>query len=161
MIDSLKQSLLESTAEWLNSDQVQHWMRLEGIKDDDEERHIRMANAAFEVFELGSKKLKPKHPPSNHPMDWAIFVQDAEFVEAWNAYIEMRIKKKKPATDRAVNIALTELIKHSKSEVLLAIKLLDQSTSGGWHGIFPLKTQEKEVLNSSKGIPEDESEYGD
>lgn len=64
-------------------------------------------------------------------------------LEAWNAWVDMRKKKKKPLnTDRAINMAINKLESlmnqgHNPEEVL------DQSTFNNWQGLFPVKDNER------------------
>ena len=59
-------------------------------------------------------------------------------MDAWNGYLEMRAKKKKPMTQRAFTLAINALqeIKDAGKNVGVA---LDQSTLNGWTGLFPPK----------------------
>ena len=59
-------------------------------------------------------------------------------IEAWDGFVEMRRKSKKPFTDRAAQLIVKKLDEfrqqgHDPGEVL------DRSTVNGWQGIFPLK----------------------
>lgn len=61
-------------------------------------------------------------------------------VEAWNGWIEMRKKIRKPATDRAITLAIAELERlreqgHSPEAVL------DRSTVNDWTGLFPIPAE--------------------
>lgn len=58
--------------------------------------------------------------------------------EAWQGYVQMRVRIKRPLTDRAKALAIAELDKlrqqgHDPSAVL------DQSTLNSWQGLFPLR----------------------
>ena len=62
--------------------------------------------------------------------------------EEFEEYRKMRIRNKKPMTDRAVELAVKKLEKlkaagHDPKEVL------EQSTFNSWQGLFPLKPEEK------------------
>jgi len=48
-MENLKQSLLEQMADWLDSGNTQLEMNLSGMQDH-EDLHLKMADAAFEVF---------------------------------------------------------------------------------------------------------------
>lgn len=63
------------------------------------------------------------------------------FQEAFKNYQDMRIKIKKPMTDRAIEMALNELKKLSPSEAG-QIAILNQSIFHSWQGLFPLKGQQ-------------------
>ena len=62
--------------------------------------------------------------------------------EEFEEYRKMRIRNKKPMTDRAIELAVKKLEKlkaagHDPKEVL------EQSTFNSWQGLFPLKPEEK------------------
>lgn len=58
--------------------------------------------------------------------------------DAWDGWIEMRRRAKKPPTDRAVALTLRELdAMRAQGQDVAAV--LDQSTQRGWIGVFPVK----------------------
>jgi hypothetical protein len=60
--------------------------------------------------------------------------------EAWTGYEEMRVKLKKPLTDRARMLAVRDLQKlRSGGHDVAAV--LDQSTQNGWLGLFEVKSK--------------------
>lgn len=61
-------------------------------------------------------------------------------VEAWNGWLEMRRSVKKPATTRAMAIAVKKLTT-LKAQGHDPCEVLDTSTLHGWQGLFPLKNQ--------------------
>lgn len=65
-------------------------------------------------------------------------IDNADWVSAWDGFIEMRKKIKKPLTGRAEILALRKLNGISK-DVAVQIKVLDQSTFNDYQGLFPLK----------------------
>ncbi|MXV43487.1 hypothetical protein GS501_00125 [Saccharibacter sp. 17.LH.SD] len=75
---------------------------------------------------------KPKKSAQKFaPPDWVP-------LEAWAGWVEMRRAKKRPATQRALELSVKELAKlrdagNDPGEVL------DQSTQNGWQGLFPIK----------------------
>lgn len=59
--------------------------------------------------------------------------------DAWNGYLEMRRKAKKPPTNRAISILIGKLDEwHNRGIDVAAI--LDQSTVSGWTNLFEPKT---------------------
>jgi hypothetical protein len=61
-------------------------------------------------------------------------------LDAWNGWLEMRRKIRKPATDRAITLAVAQLAKlrdqgHSPEAVL------DRSTVNDWTGLFPVPAE--------------------
>lgn len=64
------------------------------------------------------------------------YLGNVSFVACFNDYLEMRKKIRKPATERAEQLALKSLHEHPLET---AIKMLNQSVMNSWQGIFPLK----------------------
>jgi hypothetical protein len=63
-----------------------------------------------------------------------------EFMFAWNNFLDMRIKIKKPVnTLNAKQLILKKITKLSGNEEKKAVALLNQSTEKEWMGIFPLE----------------------
>ena len=67
-----------------------------------------------------------------------LFTHD-EFVKAWKGYLDMRKLIKKPATLRAEELGIGQVIRLSKGDVGTAVKIVDQSTFKSWQGLFPLR----------------------
>jgi hypothetical protein len=61
------------------------------------------------------------------------------FVEAWNGYLEMRKKIRKPATDLAMTRIIERLRGLCAASLNVAIAILDQSTRKSWVDVFPLE----------------------
>ena len=59
------------------------------------------------------------------------------FKKAWLDYLAMRKSIRKPATLRAKQLVVKELLKY---DVPTAIAMLEQSIVNSWQGVFPLKT---------------------
>jgi hypothetical protein len=98
-------------------------------------------------------------PSSNHKGGFD--VPEWVPVDAWNGYIEMRAKKKKPMTDRAFLLAINELgrIKDAGTSVGQA---LDQSTMNGWTGIFmPKEVQHNTNQTNPEKLKWKSAEYFD
>lgn len=68
------------------------------------------------------------------------FIKDKDFSHTYQDYLQMRKEKKRPATDRAEELVLTELHKY---DLQTAIAMLEQSIVGSYQGIFPLKKEKK------------------
>lgn len=62
-----------------------------------------------------------------------------EISEAWGAYSDMRLKIKKPMTDRAVSMALGKLDELAPNDFEMQRKILNQSVFNSWQGLFALK----------------------
>jgi len=78
------------------------------------------------------KRVKAAQPSSSLP-DWMP-------VDAWNGYLEMRKKKRKEPTARAVELLIIELEKLKAAGQDIAA-VLDKSTVNGWTDVYPLKAE--------------------
>ena len=58
-------------------------------------------------------------------------------------FAEMRKKMRKPLTDRALALTLSELEKLAPGDDEKKIAILNQSIQRGWQGVFPLKEETK------------------
>ncbi len=74
------------------------------------------------------------------------YLDDVSFVACFNDYLEMRKKIRKPATDRAKELALKSLHEHPLET---AIKMLNNSVMNSWQGIFPLKQERVVEFNKT------------
>lgn len=68
-----------------------------------------------------------------------------ELTTAWNEYVAMRKKLKKPLTPYAESLAKKKLIELSAGDIKHAIEILDQSTFNCWLGLFPIKDRTKSI----------------
>ena len=62
--------------------------------------------------------------------------------EAWDGYIEMRKKIRKPMTDRAVTLAIKTL-DYLRSAGHDPGAVLDQSVLNSWQGLFAIKVERR------------------
>ena len=62
------------------------------------------------------------------------------FKKAFDDYLTMRQRIRKPATKRAKELVLAELHKH---DMATAIAMLERSILNSWQGVFPLKESSK------------------
>lgn len=75
---------------------------------------------------------------------------DEKLNQAFAAFVEMRVKIKKPMTERAISMAMERLKKLSGEDNELAIRILDQSVMNCWQNIYELKSagnKEKNVFD--------------
>lgn len=73
----------------------------------------------------------------------------SEFEKTLNSFYEMRIKIKRPATNKAKDLILKELENQAGDNEQLKIDILNQSIINCWQGIFPLKkTQQSKDLSN-------------
>lgn len=70
-------------------------------------------------------------------------------LEAWNGWVEMRKRIKKPMTERAEELRIKDLAAfHAAGEDVGAI--LDQSTANNWTDLYPLKERRDTATRGSK-----------
>ena len=101
------------------------------------ENHMVNRNRDINEEKKG-KRGKGKKPildliPKSWPTD--------KFLAAWSEFAEIRTKKKKPLTENAISRAISGLIELSKSDFLLAEKIILQSVDHGWDSFYPIKNQ--------------------
>src|SRR5271166_2666517 len=60
--------------------------------------------------------------------------------EAWDGYIEMRSKIKKPLTRRGMKLAIGKLFE-LRAQGYDSTEVLDQSTFNCWQGLFPIRKE--------------------
>lgn len=90
---------------------------LKGAMDKDKDREL--------VIELDENKEPPK--------------EKTKFELTFDAYLEMRKKIKKPATEHAIDLLHNELEKLSKGNEQMKIAILEQSIKNSYQGLFELK----------------------
>lgn len=69
------------------------------------------------------------------------FLNNKEFKDSWDDWLEVRKKLKVPATKRAFTIALNKL---HKQPLETAVDMLEQAIERGWKGIYPLQESKKQ-----------------
>ena len=67
--------------------------------------------------------------------------------QTFTDYVEMRKKLKSPMTERAIQLAMSNLEKLSGGDNDTAVQILEQSIMNSWKGLFPLK-EEKRTSNA-------------
>lgn len=92
-----------------------------------------------------SKKGRNKEEEKNYTKK-EIEIPDWLPNQEWNEYLEMRIKIKKPMTEAAKKMAISELEK-LKSQGQSPAEVLKQSIFNSWQGLFALKN-----VNQSGGV---------
>lgn len=102
------------------------------------------ANAEHEQSKEKQRKEKQSRPEQKKAEQtrenaFAAFAAgDPDLLSALQGFEEMRVKIKKPMTDRAKKLLLTELEKLS-ADRRTQIAILDQSVKRSWAGVFALK----------------------
>ena len=108
---------------------------------------VTESNATEEEKE--EEKEKEEKEDKKKKKEAARYAADDDLNSAIIAFIDYRKKIKKPMTDRAITLLISELNKLS-SDIVTQIEILNQSILNGWQGVFPLKQQNnqgrKEVI---------------
>lgn len=108
---------------------------------------VTESNATEEEEE--KEKEKEEKEDKKKKKEAARYAADDDLNSAIIAFIDYRKKIKKPMTDRAIALLISELNKLS-SDIVTQIEILNQSILNGWQGVFPLKQQNnqgrKEVI---------------
>jgi hypothetical protein len=79
-------------------------------------------------------------------------------VDAWNGWVEMRMLRKKPLTDRAYNQAISKLDRlRAKGQDITEV--LDRSTMNGWTDLYEIKEQKNGTANRTTGKPRNENGF--
>lgn len=68
----------------------------------------------------------------------------SHLLEIWPDYLSMRIKIKKPATERAQKNIISDLEKLAPDDFQKQIKIVEQSITNSWQGVFGLKSEQVE-----------------
>lgn len=76
------------------------------------------------------------------------------FLSLWNDYLEMRVKIRKPATEKAEELALSKLKDLSGGDRDIARKIVEQSIANSWQGLFPLKSNDASTKSFPTGHPD-------
>jgi hypothetical protein len=106
-----------------------------------EQNRTEQTEALSPSAPVAAKKRSPKTAVFELP-DWVNR-------EAWDAYVEMRTKSKKPLTEYAKNlevVALTRLRDSGDDPTAV----LDQSVRKSWQGLYPLKLDDPSKIEPPK-----------
>ncbi len=76
---------------------------------------------------------------SNSSSNSISYFSNKDLNKAFKDYLDMRVKIKAKATDRAIELIITKLDKLSNGNEDIKIKILEQSVMNSWKGVFPLK----------------------
>lgn len=139
--DSLQES--ESAYEHLqaNDSKCLHLQANVPVIENRESRY-EIRDSRSEIRESKSGYTPPNNPPaSGGPRDvFAEFAgENADLLAALRDYSAMRIKLKKPMTDRAKQLAIGKLRELSGEDPAEMIRILEQSIANSWQGLFPLR----------------------
>lgn len=111
-----------------------------------------------------SYKIKPLTSPLQGAMDMdkdkdkdmvkekesEIEILKTDLEIAFDCFLEMRKKIKKPATDRAIEMAKKKVIELSNGNEQLAIEIINQSTLNCWSDLYPLKQAQTQTAPSRR-----------
>ena len=95
----------------------------------------RLRTVTKKVYNIQKKKETIQKKEKHH------LLTNQFFKDTWDAWLEVRTKIRAPNTEKALELHLKDLEKYPLE---IAIKMLEQSISRGWRGVFPLKEQKQE-----------------
>lgn len=79
-------------------------------------------------------------------------------IDAWNGWVEMRMIRKKPLTDRAYNQAISKLdTLRAKGQNITEV--LDRSTMNSWTDLYEIKEQKNGASNRTTGNSRNENGF--
>lgn len=122
-----------------NKSQTNHEQLTHSIEE--ERKNVKEEKEEKEKEEC-SKTLQGQNEKSKKPV---YFPNDELLNEAFESFIEMRNKIKKPMTDRAIDLAIKKLKDFATIQSTgemdneLAIKIINQSIFNNWQGLYELK----------------------
>lgn len=99
-----------------------------------------------EDIDIDKEKNIKKEKPNKSALDDLIFkyTSNPDLNKAIKDFVDMRKRKKKPLTERALNILFVKLDTLSGGNDSNKIKILENSILNCWQGIFELKPEQKE-----------------
>lgn len=119
--------------------------RAEVEEEDAVEVEVEVEDRSIEVEEeKKTRERKSANPKPDRPqMPFA----SQRFSDAWDGYLAMRTKARKPPTDRAVELVLAKLAAMGEPA---AIASLDASTVAGWTDVYPPKAGSQTIAEKSQ-----------
>ena len=110
----------------------------------------------------GDGDCHPNHNPNhNHNHNHNPVSDDTEFVlpewmpkETWDAYLEVRNKKRATKTVYALNLIIKELLKIKAEYNQNPLDVLNKSIKSGWIDVFPLKENQQLRPIKEKSVQE-------
>lgn len=106
-------------------------------------------NETYEDKDKDKENIKNNKPPTPLPGAWAGV--SPELHEALIAFEEMRKKIRKPLTERAKQLALSNLRKLSTDEET-QIAIVNQSVLHGWQAFYALKQEETPTVRKAEKL---------
>jgi len=108
------------------------------------------------VISSDNKKLSAETPQKHKALSKEkIEMPEWMDVDKWNAFVEMRNKRKKPLTEYAKRLAINSLIEMRESGQPIDV-VMDKAIMNSWLSFYPLK--QDELASYSKDIPLPEKE---
>lgn len=89
-------------------------------------------------------EMPPKRKRFSPPAADKVFCADERLNSAVAAFVDFRKKTKRPMTEHAVDLLLSNLDKLSQSTEE-KVEILNQSIVNGWTGVYPLKNSKPDV----------------
>lgn len=95
------------------------------------------------------EELKKDKKANKEKNNRVFFPNDEALNSAFADYVDTRKKIKSPMTDKAIDLAISKLMKLSNGDNDTAIEILNNSIVNGWKGLYPLKETKQETKTTS------------
>lgn len=94
-------------------------------------------------------------PRASKPTGDPLFALAPEVQTAFRDFIAMRVKMRKPLTDRAISLNVNKLLSIAGSNPATQIAVINQTIEHCWQGFYPLKAAEENARSGTNpNIPE-------
>ena len=113
-----------------------------------QERPKTDSNATALQSEYKENKIKENKNKINKTKTATAIAVAPELEPAWQAFIEMRKKMRKPMTEYAMEITIKKLETLAPSDTITQKKILEQSVERSWQSVYELK--EKGGVNNGR-----------
>ena len=101
--------------------------------------------------------MKDKKSKKETPQLDVSFITDEDWRSLINEWIAYRREIKKPCTQRILNSSFNMLKRLSGGDIERAYLIVEQSETGGYQGLFPLKQEYGRKLNQA--CPDKQQQY--
>jgi len=131
--ENMSRDMSQDTNENMSRDMSQQCPVVDTEQSRDRDRNRETARSASVVVAKEKNVSKNKH---------AFVLPDWIPRDTWNAYLEVRQRKKAAMTDYALNLIVSELEKIQTIHGQNPVEVINKSIKSGWTDVYPLKEKE-------------------